>query len=194
MFPHYLAIGVARVRVPEVFTRRAAQRIVSLGLRRYADHVPIIFSMEQSCGEIVFVWRRARSVGYEAGVVILFHYTEPGHLPAIAERGLVPSLPDPEFMTKGKPVVWLTTGGDEWWERSGHGEPVRIVVRLPTNSRPLAHYAKWLRRHFGAAEAPGWILTCDDLLAHLTPQQQADWYVYFGVIAPARLTLPTEAV
>ena len=81
-------------------------------------------------------------------------------------------------MTKGKPVVWLTTGGDEWWERSGHGEPVRIVVRLPTNSRPPAHYAKWLRRHFGAAEAPGWILTCDDFQAPLLPPEtQVETYL-----------------
>lgn len=125
--------------------------------------------------------------------MILFHYTVPGNLPSIAERGLMPNLPDPEFMTMGKPVVWLTTGSDEWWKHDEHGEPVRIDVRLPAGTKPLAHYVTWLRKHFGAVttpEAPGRIFTCDDLLVYLTPQQQADWYVYFGTIAPPRLTLP----
>jgi hypothetical protein len=39
----------------------------------------------------------------------LYHFADAERLSSILEYGLVPHVPDPECMTLGEPVVWLTT-------------------------------------------------------------------------------------
>jgi hypothetical protein len=158
---------------------------------------------------------QARSVS-----MILHHFTRAVDLPGIADRGLIPSVPD--MRTLGRPVVWLTTAetmkpsdGDLAWLEMRRGTifsdaeierlasalvvglDTRLTVRLEPNGRRLAHYATWLRKHQGvlidAANDCGWrnnngdLFRTADIAAALPPSAQANWYVYFGAIPPARI-------
>jgi hypothetical protein len=113
--------------------------------------------------------------------MILYHWTHVEHLAAIAEHGLLPHLPDPHYLTLDKPVVWLTTAADEW---SGH----RLTARLQPNSKRLVNYATWLRgQHATMVGDSGKTWTSVDIAALMTPERQANWYVYFGTIPPDKI-------
>jgi hypothetical protein len=108
-------------------------------------------------------------------------------LTAIARNGLLPHVPGTHshyyptdkanrqvaMLTNNRPVVWLTSNRDEW------EEPV-LSVRLEANSRLMARYWPWRMRQADA----------DRVRQFLHPQeieQAANWFIYFGVIEPAKI-------
>jgi hypothetical protein len=132
--------------------------------------------------------------GYDAftpkfAKMIFYHYTRASRLQSIMEHGLKPQIP--RLVTFGKPVVWLTTDNDDLkWRLAPNADDVRLSVQLDRNNSRLAHFSTWLRnqRHsfVGPNGVPG---TTDDILALLSPSAVANWYVYFGQVAPHRITV-----
>jgi hypothetical protein len=150
----------------------------------------------------------------------LYHFTFIAHLPAMlgaelidgpaeGERGIVPSTNGGinggggEFMSGGKPVVWLTsrdslmpTPADLAWsailqaqgnftkDEAEHytkfgsmgDRTVRVAVEL-RNSRRLRHYGTWLRE-----------TGMDAVWASLSPSSAlTDWWIYFGTVQRRRI-------
>jgi hypothetical protein len=123
-------------------------------------------------------------------MMTLYHFTKPEFLPSIREQGLIPAavsraMEGPacvaqetlvHVMTRGRPVVWLTTAPDEW-------NGVRLTVRLEANSARLKQWAPWARRNG---------LNVDELAIEATLQGHTalsveQWFVYFGTIPPTRI-------
>ncbi len=128
--------------------------------------------------------------------MLLYHYTTSGFLPRIDENGLQPHVPDPEYLTQGQPVVWLTTELEQpaWLLLNpATGDPVCIQVTLDPNSKRLAHYATWFQKK-SLFSSTGEVFTGEDLLKYLSPGQLAAWYVYFGNVRRNRLVLPDYTI
>jgi hypothetical protein len=107
--------------------------------------------------------------------MILFHFTSAANVLGILERGLIPNVPDPDFMTIGEPVVWLTsaetmkaTEEDLAWIEARRGttfsdheaaefakaivfgrDTTRLTIRLEPNSKRLALWSRTVsgKRH-----------------------------------------------
>jgi hypothetical protein len=135
----------------------------------------------------------------ELVVVILYHFTFAERLPGIRERGLVPHVPEPNYLTMGKPVVWLTRRVDDvaWTgakKLADLSSDVRLLaVRIDPNDRQLGNYVTWMRglRGMSARLDNGRVMTGAQILEFCLPEMPkdilADWYVYLGTIPLARI-------
>jgi hypothetical protein len=135
--------------------------------------------------------------------MILYHFTNPVNIAGIAIRGLEPGGDDP-FMTKGKPVVWLTeapdtamteqqaeqfairgcvrAAGSSWLTGKGDDSLIRLTVSLEPNSSRLAHYLTWLDRE---CRKDGFdpVRARSRLVLEIAEQ----WWIYFGTIPPSKI-------
>jgi hypothetical protein len=150
-------------------------------------------------------------------MIILYHYTDKQSRLLISWTGLEAYVKDNErHMTLGTPVVWLTKESslpiitqadiDHYQQRHSDrmdeyikarreggvpwevGQPIlvgrteRVVVDISRSSKRLVFYKDFLRKH-----------KHNILLEWLPPSALKNWYVYFGDIAPAKLSPITIA-
>ena len=79
----------------------------------------------------------------------LYHFTAKEHIESIEEHGLIPKIADgaAAVMTRGIPVVWLTSKPIPAWMISApkEGELVMLTINAK-RGRHLIRWAPWLRQ------------------------------------------------
>ena len=123
----------------------------------------------------------------------LYHHTQRKHLLGIAKLGLTPNVPSGSLLTLNQAVVWLTRAKRAEWAPDEHKHVFEMClpVRFEVRTKRLQHYLSWLRanKHVEATADDGSKFTTADLLAMPEASEPfvADWFVYFGTIAPDKV-------
>jgi len=136
--------------------------------------------------------------------MILYHFTAPTNVESILRQGLMPAQRFDSALGYGRNAVWLTTKPTReiserhkvlWRERRPDlysdsqewlpAATVRLSVRIPSHDRKLVQYVPWLRKH-------PWE-DCPDIDDEIVRVGMKDFWIYFGVITPDRLSVEESA-
>jgi hypothetical protein len=138
----------------------------------------------------------------------LYHFTGLKNVKAIKRKGLLAYRHEDGYHSlvgDGPPVVYLTaiptieTTDAETermlqddpdivsrrWLSAGNNEPLaRFTIQLSSHDRKLKQYGKWLRANYHRIDG---LLNPDDDDLFLR-NAMAEWWLYFGNIAPSKIT------